>query len=61
MGERVRSIEEVLADLEAVAVNFDNGWRAEPPTMAALVRRVARDIKAALAKSNGAQDMGANG
>lgn len=36
---------EVLADLEAVAENFDRGWRAEPPTMAALVRRVIRELR----------------
>ena len=40
-----RSIDEILEDLEAVAVNFDNGWRAEPPTMAALVRRIIRELK----------------
>lgn len=43
-----RSIDEVLADLEAVAMNFDKGWRAEPPTMAALFRRAARDIRSSV-------------
>lgn len=36
---------ELLADLDAVAENFDKGWRMEPPTMAALVRRVVRDLR----------------
>ena len=44
-----RSIDEVLRDLDLTSDNFDRGWRVEPPTMAALTRRVARDIRAALA------------
>lgn len=43
-----KTVDAVLADLEAVAGNFDMGWRAEPPTMAALVRRVIRDVRAAI-------------
>lgn len=34
---------EVLDDLEAVAKNFDAGWSATAPTMAALIRRVRRE------------------
>lgn len=45
--DRIRTLDEVLTDLEAVAQNFDKGWRAEPATMAALVRRVARDVRSA--------------
>jgi hypothetical protein len=45
-----RNIDEVLADLEDVAVNFDKGWRAEPSTMAALVRRISREVKVAVEK-----------
>lgn len=47
MAERVRTLPEVLTDLEDVARNFDNGWRAEPSTMAALVRRIIRDLTTA--------------
>lgn len=46
-GERIRTLDEIVADLEEVAKNFDNGWRAEPPTMAALVRRIIRELDAA--------------
>jgi len=46
MAERVRTIDEVLADLDAVAANFDKGWTATPPTMAALVRRIRREVAA---------------
>lgn len=47
---RSRSIGEILTDLEDVATNFDNGWRAEPRTMAALFRRAARDIRSAMTR-----------
>ena len=47
--EAPRSIDGMLLDLEMTAENFDRGWRCEPPTMAALVRRVSRDIRASLA------------
>lgn len=55
MAERIRTIDEVLIDLDAVAENFDKGWTATPPTMAALVRRIRREIAAGVAdlrKSN---------
>lgn len=45
MPNKVRTFDEILADLDAVATNFDRGWRAEPPTMAALVRRIARELR----------------
>lgn len=45
-AERIRTLDEILVDLEEVARNFDRGWRAEPPTMAALVRRIIRELKA---------------
>lgn len=45
MTDKARTFAEILTDLDAVADNFDRGWRAEPPTMAALVRRIARDLR----------------
>lgn len=46
-GERDgRSLGEIIADLDAVAENFRKGWRAEPPTMAALFDRVVRELRA---------------
>lgn len=46
MAEKLRTLPEILDDLERVAVNFDKGWTATPPTMAALVRRIIRELKA---------------
>jgi len=42
-----RSIDEVILEFEAVAAKLDKGWRAEPPTMAALFRRAAHDLMGA--------------
>lgn len=46
-----RSLDDVLRDLEMTADNFDRGWRAEPPTMAAIMRRALRDVRAAAKQS----------
>lgn len=54
MGKR--SIDEVILDFEAVAANFDKGWRAEAPTMAALFRRAASDLMSATTPTQDAYD-----
>ncbi len=51
-----RTIDEIISDLEAVAKNFDKGWRAEAPTMAALFRRAARDLMGATTPTHDAYD-----
>lgn len=51
-----RSIDEVIRDFEAVAANFDKGWRAEAPTMAAMFRRAAHDLMDATTPTQDAYD-----
>lgn len=51
-----RTIDEIILDFEAVAKNFDKGWRAEAPTMAALFRRAAHDLMGATTPTQDAYD-----
>lgn len=47
--ERLRTIPDLIDDCKAVADNFRNGHRHEPPTNAALWDRMHRELSAAYA------------